>query len=225
MKHGSVFLILLLLVFVSCTSPQQQATQPTPSPEPSPELSGTYIFQRRPDNGSSPKAPQSGDIKIVEGNISGLIVQKGPVKQGPSEKDPTKTLYTGSYSLINGGEISAIDKDGVHKDGRTLLLVSISQPDTPFDDTEVLQIAMDMPEGAFFGSFTKAGGTVIRIGGTGKQTASTDALLGEFRVDPETKKGRIIPAVEIKSDAGPITIPVKNFVAFKEKPNPEEKKP
>ncbi len=106
----------------------------------------------------------------------------------------------------------------MHKDGSTIVLLSVSQEGTPFDDIEVLQTGVDMPEGAFFGAFTKAGGSIIRIGGSGKPTSSTDMLLGEFRVDPGTRKGRIIPALEITTDAGPVTIPVKNFITFKAKP-------
>jgi hypothetical protein len=183
------------------------------------------VFYRKTADGTSPKKnATSADVQVVEGLITGLIVQKAPVKEAPSEKDPTKTMYSGSYSLINGGEIDAIDEEGVHKQGRTIVLISVTQEGTPFDDSDVLQTAVNMPEGAFFGAYTKAGGSVFRVGGTGKPTTSTDTLLGEFRVDPGTKNGRLLPAVEVKSDTGPVTIPAKNFIAFKQKGSAEEKK-
>jgi hypothetical protein len=224
MKHGSVFLILLTLSLISCSSGPQQQQQANATA--SPELTGTYVFYRKAGDGTAPqKNPVAADVKVVEGTIKGLIVQKSAVKQGPSEKDPTKTVYSGSYSLINGSEVGAIDEEGVHKQGTTIVLISVTQEGTTFDDTEVLQLAMDMPEGAFFGTRTKEGGTIFRIGGSGKPTTSPDTLLGEFRIDPATRKGRLIHAVEVTSDTELVTIPVKNFIAFKPQADTEAKKP
>lgn len=222
MKHLFVFFVLLALMMVSCSKPSQQQSTASGAPE----VTGTYVFYRK--NSAGPAVTRSSfgaDVKVVEGTVSGLIIQKSPVKQAPSDKDPTKTMYSGSYVLINGKEIGAIDEQGVHKDGTAIVLLSVTQEGAPLDDIEILQLGANMPEGAFMFARTKQGGTVFRVGGTGKPTTSADTVLGEFRIDPKTKQGNLIPAVEVTSDSGPVTIPVKNLIAFKAQPPAPEKKP
>lgn len=192
--------------------------QPTPTPS-----QDIYSFRRKGSSGPAANSKPPEGIKQVEGNIKGLIVQKGAVKESQSKDSPPKTSYTVSYELTNGSEIAAIDEEGVHQDSDSILFLNVSQEGTAPDDNEVLEAGMNISDQGMMPILmarTPGGGLVVRVAGKSKlkQRTNTDALIGEYRLDPQTKKGRIIPALEVTTDGGIVTIPVQNIPKFKEKP-------
>lgn len=198
------------------SDPQQSAAQ-TPN-----AIEEVYAFRRKGTAARTASNNPVEGIKLVEGNINGLIVLKGEVKESQSKDNPSKMAYTVSYELINGSEIAAIDQEGVHQDSDKIVFLNVSQEGTPPDDNEVLETGMNISEQAMMPVLmarTPAGGLVVRISGRSKskQRTTTDALLGEYRVDPQTKKGRIMPALEVNTAGGMVTIPVQNIPKFKEK--------
>jgi len=199
--------------------PAAAATAPSGA-EPTPKAKqGNYCFRRKGNSarGASNKALEG--VKLVEGNIRGLIVQKGDVKESQSKDNPSKKSYTVTYQLTNGSEISAIDEAGVHLDSDKILSVIVTQEGALPDD-EVL--GMSLSEGAMalpvFMARTSAGGLVVRINGKAKtrRRTSAAALLGEYRLDPVAMKPRVIPHLEVSTLSGTVTIPVQDMVTFRE---------
>jgi hypothetical protein len=165
---------------------------------------------------SSAATIEKKDGTAVVGNISGLIVQRGEIKKSPSEKNPGKTVQTASYYLTNGAEISAIDKKGLHKDSDKIVFIVVSQEEFPLEDLDVLNKGIDAPPSFFSVVYTKAGGTVVRMGGRSAQPSavSKDVILGEYRQDRDTREAQLIPAIEVVTAAGPVKIAVSDIVGF-----------
>jgi hypothetical protein len=231
-RNSIVFVLCAFLVFLwGCTksespSPQKgQQVKAQGAEQTSNAKQEIYCFRRKGKaaRGANNKALEG--IKLLEGNITGLIVQKGEIKESQSKDNPSKKSYAVSYELTNGSEIAAIDEEGVHQDGDKILSLTVSQEGTPPDDNEVLESGMNVSEQAMMPPIimvrTPAGGMVVRISGKSetRQRTSANVLLGEYRLDPETKKARIIPALEVKTVSGVITIPVQNILTFKQKAN------
>jgi WD40 repeat protein len=152
--------------------------------------------------------------QVVNGEIQGLIVQRENIS---ASREGGKITYSAKYQLVNGSEVSAIDEGGVHWTTNKVSFFSVSQEDTPLDDVDVLETGMNTPPGSIFGGYTKAGGLVVAIGGRTLEEGGTcsDKLLGEFRINPLTKKGQIIPALELATANGTVKISVIEIVAFK----------
>ena len=219
--------MLVTLLLLSCgkrsegPAPSSQPTSPVEKAATGKE--GTVCFRRTTDTNDRSPAKATQCLSAIEGVIKGLIVQKSEVKESPSKEDPSRKVYVGTYHLTNGNEITAIDSEGLHKESGQAVFITVSQKDTPFDDTDVLQAGMGQPDTPGFpGSpvhlaFTSAGGEVVRIGGRTKSklSRSADLLLGEYRVDPETRKGRLIATVEVSHNNETTIIPVSDFVRFK----------
>jgi hypothetical protein len=150
--------------------------------------------------------------QTVEGKLKDLIVQKSSVKES---REGAKAKYTASYYLTNGGDITSIDENGGHKMGGLFAILSVSQKGELLNDTDVIQTAMNMPQGSIFG-YTKAGGQVVRLGGlsSSEQNVETSALLGTFRVDPQTGKGMIVPYIELLNEKGTVKLLVKDIIGF-----------
>ena len=192
------------------------AVQPASTPE------AAYVFRRKPAPADGAGAEVAG-AKLVEGKILGLIVQKGELKESVSEKDPSKKSYTVSYYLTNGDKIAAIDEAGVHKETDEVLFINVAQDGTPPEDDDAVQTGMgqaDAPGMPVMMAFTAGGGTAIRMSGRSKSKRSTDAnaLLGEYRLDPGTNKGKIYPEVKVETEGGPVTVPVGSFIKFRKQP-------
>lgn len=149
---------------------------------------------------------------VVEGEIIGLVVQKGDLKT--SDKDGKKSFAV-TYHLSNGSEIATIDEAGVTKRGASFAFCSVSQDDTAPDDVDAVETCANMPAGAVLGRYTKGGGQVVRLGGTlTKAGVPNSALvLGQFKM--EGGKGRIVPFLTLKTATGETTIRVPDIVPFK----------
>jgi len=154
---------------------------------------------------------------VHEGKITGLIVLKGEAKEYPSEKNPGKTTYSASYAVINGADITAIDAEGIHqRAGRAAGMMVVSQDGAPLDDLDAVRTGLDLRPGPFSVSYTKAGGSVIRIGGrSGEATVSRDQVLGEYRKDLKKNESEIRPVLEIETTAGIVIVPVAELAALK----------
>ena len=157
------------------------------------------------------------DGSVIDGTVTGLIIQKGDVEKSQSEDDPTKTVYSALYRLTNGREITLINEQGVHKKGKMIVFIQVIQKDTPPDDLEVVETGISAAEGGVSIFHTKAGGIVARVSGLSSRSdhVNTEELLGGLRIDPVTKKYQIIPAIEILTNKETINVPIKDIVEFK----------
>jgi predicted porin len=166
------------------------------------------------------------DGQIVEGKIVGLVVQKDEAKEASSEKHPGQKSYTVSYDLTNGSDITAIDEEGVHQEGRLVAFLVASQEGSPPDDADAVKTGVELPAGAFSLGQLKGDGTVIRAGGQSrdKRRVKSNRLVGQYRVDPATKKGTLEPSLEVATAGGTVKIPVEEIVGFKPKPEAGTKK-
>ncbi len=154
---------------------------------------------------------------VHEGRITGLIVLKGQNKESQSEKNPGKTTYTASYAVINGSDITAIDEQGVHQTGgRAVGMMVASQDGAPLEDLDTVHTGINLTPGPFSIGYTKAGGSVIRVGGrSGQAVITRDQVLGEYRENREKKDAEIRPVLEIETAVGIVKVPVAELAELK----------
>lgn len=149
---------------------------------------------------------------VVEGEIAGLVVQKGNVTT--SVKDGKKSFVV-TYHLSNGADIATIDETGVTKRGTSVALCNVSQDNKAADDVDAVETCVNMPAGSFLGGYTKGGGHVVRLGGASAKTGvpNSATVLGEFKM--EAGKARIVPFLTLKTATGGSRIAVKDIATFK----------
>lgn len=154
---------------------------------------------------------------VHDGKISGLIALKGRYEETPSEKTPGQKVYSGRYVVVNGYDIEKIDEQGVHqKGGRVLVIFSVEQEGAPLDDLDVVRTGLQIPEGGFLSrGYTKAGGSMFRLGGRADKVITRDTVLGEYREDREKKESELRPVIEIETAAGTVKVPVAELVELK----------
>lgn len=154
---------------------------------------------------------------IHEGKIAGLIVLKGRYEETPSEKNPGQKVYTARYVVVNGHDLEKIDEQGVHLGGgRVTGIFSVEQEGTPLDDLDVVHTGLQIPEGGFLSrGYTKAGGSMFRMGGRAGAVISRDTVLGEYREDREKKESVLRPIIEIETAGGVVKVPVAELVELK----------
>lgn len=154
---------------------------------------------------------------IHEGELTGLIVLKGRYEEAASEKTPGQKVYSARYVVANGYDIEKIDEQGVHqKGGRVIGILSVEQEGTPLDDLDVVRAGLQIPEGGFLArGYTKAGGTIFRLGGRADKVVTRDTVLGEYREDREKKESELRPALEIETANGVVKVPVAELVELK----------
>ena len=142
--------------------------------------------------------------KIVNGQIRGMIVQKGEVQL---EKLTEGTLHYVPYYMSNGEDIDAIDEEGVHRSH--LWLVTASAIGGLPDDLEVFK------SGEKTGDRVSAKGLKYNVFAFdfSPRVPSKEKLLGEFR--SENGKDVVIPALHVTTKEGVVDIPVADIVAFK----------
>lgn len=217
-------------------SKQLAANQPTQMANPlhqSGKRKVVYCFRRKTD--ASDVTPGKSDIegvRIVEGIIEGTIVQK----LGGKLEEKGKTQYFATYVLMKGQDIDSVDEDGIRGHGYATIIKTTNRDD-PLDDAAEVHLPsylLDLP--MTFGesrivlninlsklreSTAEQGTLATKLMG-GEKGAVSLPLLGEFRC--EHGDCRIIPALQVTSEQGVVTIPVKDVVKFKKKPQSPEKK-
>ena len=147
---------------------------------------------------------------VHEGNVLGRVVLKGKEKETPSDADPSKTVYTATYTVINGADLTAIDEKGI-RGGRPVAVMAVTQEDAPLDDLDIVRSGLRIKPGPFAAGSTKAAGSIALVGGQAEQaTASRDAVLGEYR--EENDKAELRPAIEIETASGVVKVPVADLV-------------
>ena len=154
---------------------------------------------------------------LHEGKISGLIVLKGRYAETPSEKTPGQKVYSARYVVVNGSDVEKIDEQGIHqKGGRVIGIFSVEQEGAPLDDLDVVRTGLQIPEGGFLSrGYTKAGGSMFRLGGRADKAITRDTVLGEYREDGEKKESVLRPVLEIETATGVVKVPVTELVEFK----------
>ena len=151
-----------------------------------------------------------------EGKLAGLIVLKGRYEEAASEKNPGQKVYSARYVVANGYDIEKIDEQGVHqKGGRVIGILSVEQEGSPLDDLDVVRAGLDMPESPFAVGYTKAGGTIVRLGGRAEKVVTRDTVLGEYRKDRGKKESELRSALEIETANGVVKVPVAELVELK----------
>lgn len=175
------------------------------------------------------------DGQMVKGKLKGLLVLKGEVKQTEG-----KARYNVVYEVVNAQDIDLINEEGVREpEGSLSLMVFADGEKIPPDDIEVLEaigkkesfgtirlerlpdtasmslkqtlqkLAMPSVESLSL----KDGGMKVFSGRNRKATVSTLKILGEFRISQG--KGSIVPAMEVITENGVVTIPIQEIIAFK----------
>jgi TonB family protein len=140
------------------------------------------------------------DGQTFRGVIQGRIVMKQPLAKG-------RTLYF----LWYGKDIDEIDGHGVHvrKDVATISGIA-DYEGRALGDVEVVEtIARNQPSGANAIARLPNGKEmlIVRLVAPQADVASWN-LLGEFRIDPRSGKGRLIPAIEIVTSTGIVAVPL-----------------
>ena len=156
------------------------------------------------------------DGSVVEGTISGLIVQKGQVEEGAG--DGGKKTFTASYKLINGGDIAAIDEDGVHRKGNTFAFATVTEKAAPLDDFVALETVANLARGQWM-AYTATGGQVVALGGTtaGSGGADPTPVLGEYRKAGPGGKAQLLRSLEITTPQGTVSVSIADVVPFRPK--------
>jgi len=181
--------------------------------------------------------------EVIEGKIRGLVALKildVKIQVGSIQNKP----YRASYVITKGADITAIDENGLQisdEFGSGYCTFIVAGNDKPLDDLAIVRYAnYQRQETARYGSGSSTGlgdlsdGTAIffiegiKIKGIeafikikGIEIAknlpgllqANVQLLGEFRTDKKVDK--IIPALEIKTKGGNVTISVEELVEFK----------
>ena len=178
------------------------------------------------------------DGTTVEGKVLGQVIQKGELEESPSEKHPDKKKYLVSYVITDGSEVAGIDEDGVRQDGRLIVIFVAAQEGSPPEDADVIETGFNPPgaggpveeichpEFGLCGPPLKGGGAVLRVRLPlrGRHRVHSEQLVGQYRQDPATKKGRLEANIEVQTAAGTVKVPVVQIVAFKPKPAGEGSK-
>ena len=150
------------------------------------------------------------DAKTVEGQIRGMIVQKGDVKL---EKSDEGTIHIVTYDMSNGEDIDAIDETGVHRSHKWQFTVS-AVGGLP-DDLDVFKPGEKTGLGA--NRVTAKGLKYnVFVFNFAPRIPSTIKLLGEFRT--QNGKDVVIPALHVQTKDGAVDIPIADIVAFKAAP-------
>jgi hypothetical protein len=213
----------------------KSTAQPTPSPLPQtsnkpqqPTRKVVYCFRRKTDATAS-KIEVEGECTVIEGEIKGDIVQK----EGIEITLEGKKQYSATYALMKGEDIDSIDEWGVRGHGyATLILIALV--DKPLnDDAEVNLSPAERDAPLSIGltgsnrivtnmNLSKLSEILSKQGTMAKRTINEEGqvylpLLGEFRYDPEQKKYRIFPELEIYTEKGVVKLPVNEIISFKKK--------
>src|SRR5207244_3368901 len=96
--------------------------------------------------------------EVVEGTISGLIVQKGEVKKSTEDSE---VKFTATYYITNGSEIEAINEKGLTRVSDKDAFAVVTEKGAPPDDNVALRGIVNIPSMALFGS-TETGGEIVR---------------------------------------------------------------
>jgi hypothetical protein len=156
------------------------------------------------------------DGQVVEGKITGLLVQKGKVKI-ETDKDGAKS-YSATYVLTNGERIEAIDEKGVHSSW--IMSLTATEEGQPPTDLEVVKPGEKT--GPFFPR--KGGKLFVTAFDFRPRVPINESLLGSIRrrstVSGEQEAYSIVPEFEIVTKDGPVTIAVKDVIDFEEKKDP-----
>jgi hypothetical protein len=213
-KRATAILALCLCILSSCSKSGQINQNHPARDQPSPKK--TYYFVRKVNGKMTALQPEMGenkDAERVEGQIAGPIVQ---ASEGAREKTKEgKYIYT--FMVTDGKDIEMIDSNGMYQSvgsNITVLAANLDKPD--ISDLEILQTGMASKATTATGLRLPSGGTMGRfVFKTSKQSAGTLKLMGEFRSDQN--KGQLLPALQINTDHGVVSIPVDQLIRFKKK--------
>ena len=223
-RYLTLTILLAHVSFVSCSPRSDSSPTATSSPNQSPQTPQEELSVFRLETGSAPvesTTPQSDKFKVVEGSIKGILVQKKKVLDGPSKDNPMKKMYSAYYFLTRGNQIAAINEEGVHPTNSDSEMLAVNQENKPLDDNDVVETGLRIPEGRSLNHRTSGGGVIMRTvtPSFSGPVANTVPLIGEFRTDPKSKKGRVFPNIEIYTKNGVVSIPIEKLARFKTNDN------
>jgi hypothetical protein len=201
MKSHALITCLLIILWAT---PLTGHTHSPADPEGKRVTAGLAAVMKHSQSRTSTVEKKDG--QIISGTIQGIVVQKGKINEALGE-DGSKRFDT-RYVLSNGDRITAIDKQGVH----TSWIISLGayQEGEPPNDLEVLK-----PGKTGFMNPRKGGKLTILALDYGPRVPIKEALLGTVRKKPGTEDEVIlVPALEIMTANGLVTLPVSEVVAF-----------
>jgi ankyrin repeat protein len=138
----------------------------------------------------------------VAGQIRGRIVLK-------------LDLGTGAvYALWSGGDLEAVDGDGIHKKkgAKELVVICACEGACP-GDVELLETVARNEPVETQTTLRLPGGTAVRMTlrlAPVRETTRGKAL-GEFRYDRTSGKGSLLPAIEVATPNGVVSVPVSDI--------------
>jgi hypothetical protein len=159
--------------------------------------------------------------EIVKGQIMHLVVQQEEV-QKEFDREENRNTFSTTFYAINGPEITAIDEEGIHTLPGSVVGVFIVVGNTvPPDPLEVMQTAEGPSLPAPLGLRTlRKGGGFVAVARRGLEKPTTGKLLGYYTI--EGGKGRLVPALEVITETGKVTLPLRGLVAINWKKQSEK---
>jgi hypothetical protein len=172
--------------------------------------------------------------EVIEGQIKGTVVARKT--EGSFVKmEGGRESFSATYALIRGGDVQAIDEAGI-----SILTgycaVALAGKDAALDDVAVIRHTLRRPFGSFLVLDTAKDGTKLmiltikpdkdafqklrkdfqpdwRFAEVISDVGTVNApLLGEYR--EEKGQPRLIPAIELKTKQGVVTVALEEVVAF-----------
>ena len=174
-------------------------------------IAGAWIVLACAAAAQNPATVKRSSGPVLKGAIVGIVVQ------GEAAPSKTGTGYGGLYYVAKGEQIEAIDEDGIHfRSGTRLRYVSIGQK-KEINVTDVVRMAVDFDKDFMAGLEYSKKNDMAAVSADYMDTKAPTKLklIGTYRRDGQADE--IIPAVEIATTSGKITVPVADIVPFRPK--------
>lgn len=161
------------------------------------------------DEAPPPARIKKKDGSVIVGEIKGMFVQ--------GHTDKVKEGGFGALIYVSpGNTIAAIDEEGVHyRKDVSVRYVNVGQK-TPISLLALASMVAAMDGGNFFAMMeysSRHDSAAVKTDFLVPDGASKLPLLGEFRADKAGDK--LIPALEILTSTGTITVPLQDIVSLK----------
>jgi hypothetical protein len=159
-------------------------------------------------------------LALGQSPTSKIKLKNGDVIQGKIRGRLAAEVKAVNYSILNGKDIDRIDEKGIStREGAKIIDAFTPASASPPSTMEVLEAMVKAPAPGFALVDLKQGARVSIIAFTedAKKTIR-GVVLGEIRADPKTKGWELIPALEIVTSNGTVTISVDKIVSLEQEP-------
>ncbi|HVS01213.1 MAG TPA: hypothetical protein VMT16_00440 [Thermoanaerobaculia bacterium] len=159
------------------------------------------------------------DGRVVEGSIAGFIALRGATSTEVDENNHEIVKHSVSYCLLDASEIVAITQVGITRRTDDVVAFGLATRDGADPDNLVVLDRLFDERNTTPGFLlpTRDRDTWLFAAGGGKLRQGqvlSEALLGEYRRDPGSAAGELIPAIRLTTQGGTVTLPVAEIVPF-----------